>query len=119
MEWLGMLGKTALPLGLIAVGVGIKVRQMSHHWSSLISASAFKFIAMPLGFLLGAILLEANSLTTEVLIIIAAQPTASSAYILARQLGGNTTLMANIISSQTLLAIISIPLWLTIFQRLA
>ena len=118
MEWLGMLGKTALPLGLIAVGVGIKVRQMGHHWLSLISASAFKFIAMPLGFLLGAILLDANSLITEVLIIIAAQPTASSAYILARQLGGNTTLMANIISSQTLLAIFSIPLWLIIFQRL-
>ena len=118
MEWLGMLGKTALPLGLIAVGVGIKVRQMGHHWLSLISASAFKFIAMPLGFLLGAILLDANSLITEVLIIIAAQPTASSAYILARQLGGNTTLMANIISSQTLLAIFIIPLWLIIFQRL-
>jgi len=118
MEWLGMLGKTALPLGLIAVGVGIKVRQMGHHWLSLISASAFKFIAMPLGFLLGAILLNANNLITEVLIIIAAQPTASSAYILARQLGGNTTLMANIISSQTLLAIFSIPLWLIIFQRL-
>jgi len=118
MEWLGMLGKTALPLGLIAVGVGIKVRQMGHHWLSLISASAFKFIAMPLGFLLGAILLNANSLITEVLIIIAAQPTASSAYILARQLGGNTTLMANIISSQTLIAIFSIPLWLIIFQRL-
>ena len=118
MEWLGMLGKTALPLGLIAVGVGIKVRQMGHHWLSLISASAFKFIAMPLGFLLGAILLDANSLITEVLIIIAAQPTASSAYILARQLGGNTTLMANIISSQTLLALFSIPLWLIIFQRL-
>ncbi len=118
MEWLGMLGKTALPLGLIAVGVGIKVRQMGHHWLSLISASAFKFIAMPLGFLLGAILLDANSLITEVLIIIAAQPTASSAYILARQLGGNTTLMANIISSQTLIAIFSIPLWLIIFQRL-
>ncbi len=118
MEWLGMLGKTALPLGLIAVGVGIKVRQMGHHWLSLISASVFKFIAMPLGFLLGAILLDANSLITEVLIIIAAQPTASSAYILARQLGGNTTLMANIISSQTLLALFSIPLWLIIFQRL-
>ena len=118
MEWLGMLGKTALPLGLIAVGVGIKVRQMGYHWLSLISASAFKFIAMPLGFLLGAILLDAKSLITEVLIIIAAQPTASSAYILARQLGGNTTLMANIISSQTLIAIFSIPLWLIIFQRL-
>ena len=118
MEWLGMLGKTALPLGLIAVGVGIKVRQMGHHWLSLISASAFKFIAMPLGFLLGAILLDANSLITEVLIIIAAQPTASSAYILARQLGGNKTLMANIISSQTLIAIFIIPLWLIIFQRL-
>ena len=117
MEWLSMLGKTALPLGLIAVGVGIKIRQMGDHWLHLISASAFKFIAMPLGFLLGALLLNANSMITEVLIIIAAQPTASSAYILARQLGGNTTMMANIISSQTLISVISIPLWLMIFQQ--
>jgi len=39
-----------------------------------------------------------------------ALPTASSSYILARQLGGDAPLMAGIIAGQTLLAVIALPL---------
>jgi hypothetical protein len=39
-------------------------------------------------------------------------PTASSAYILARQLGGDAPMMAAIITGQTLLSAITIPLML-------
>jgi len=40
---------------------------------------------------------------------------ATSAYILARQLGGDAKLMANIITLTTLLSLVTIPvtLWLT------
>ena len=46
-----------------------------------------------------------------------AAPVATSAYILARQLGGDAKLMANIITVTTLLSLITIPLtlWLTEF----
>ena len=37
-------------------------------------------------------------------------PTATSAYILARQLGGDATLMASLITAQTLLAMLTLPL---------
>ena len=50
----------------------------------------------------------------QVAILLAALPTATSAYILARQLGGDAPLMAGIISGQTLLAIVTIPLMLSI-----
>ena len=46
------------------------------------------------------------------LILLAALPTATSSYILARQLGGDAPLMAAIISGQTLLGMISLPLLL-------
>jgi predicted permease len=42
-------------------------------------------------------------------------PTASGAYILARQMGGDGPLMAEILSFQTVLAMLTIPLVLTWF----
>ena len=37
-------------------------------------------------------------------------PSASASYVLARQLGGNARLMAEILTLQTLLAMVSMPL---------
>ncbi|MDO5498141.1 MAG: AEC family transporter, partial [Propionibacteriaceae bacterium] len=41
-------------------------------------------------------------------------PTASSAYVLARRLGGDGALMAAIIAVQTIAGLVTIPLWLTL-----
>ena len=41
-------------------------------------------------------------------------PTAPSAYILARQLGGDARLMTGILTTQTALSIITLPLWLAL-----
>jgi predicted permease len=37
-------------------------------------------------------------------------PTASSAYVLARQMGGNAPLVAEILTLQTVLAVITMPI---------
>jgi predicted permease len=47
-------------------------------------------------------------------VLLAALPTATSSYILARQLGGDAPLMAAIVSGQTLLAVATIPLILAV-----
>ena len=44
------------------------------------------------------------------LITFAALPGASTAYILARQLGGDATLMAAIVTVETALALLTLPL---------
>jgi predicted permease len=41
-------------------------------------------------------------------------PTASSAYIMARQLGGDAPLMAGITATQTVLSLVTIPLLLNV-----
>jgi len=66
-------------------------------------------MALGLAWLLGL-----DGLLVQVVVMLATLPTATSAYILARQLGGDAPLMAGIISGQTLLAMVTMPvmLWL-------
>ena len=59
-------------------------------------------------------MLGLEGLLVKVAVLLASLPTATSAYILARQLGGDAPLMAGIISGQTLLAMVSIPVLLSL-----
>jgi predicted permease len=69
-----------------------------------------KLIAMPLLAVLFASAFSVSGTALSVTILAMAVPTASASYILARQLGGNATLMAEILTLQTLCAMITIPL---------
>ena len=53
-----------------------------------------------------------------VALLFQAMPTASSAYIMARQLGGDAPLMAGITAAQTVLAAIVIPIVFVTFHSL-
>jgi malonate transporter and related proteins len=48
-------------------------------------------------------------------VIFHALPMAPSAYILARQMGGDARLMAGILTTQTALAIVTLPIWISLF----
>jgi hypothetical protein len=68
-----------------------------------------RFALLPaLSFGLG-VLLHLPGEALGVLVLFQAQPTATSAYLLARQLGGDAELMASIITGQTLLAFAVLP----------
>ncbi|MBT3809254.1 MAG: AEC family transporter, partial [Rhodospirillaceae bacterium] len=43
------------------------------------------------------------------------QPTAITSYVLARQMGGDHELMAGILTTQTLLAVFTVPAMLAVF----
>ncbi|MFB9887837.1 AEC family transporter [Balneatrix alpica] len=113
-DTLAILGQAALPLGLLAVGVAIDLRALQGASAPLLVSSICKFIAMPLLAWLLAWGLQLGELSSQLLVVFAALPTASSAYILARQLGGAAPLMANIITLQTLAAMLALPLWLAL-----
>jgi predicted permease len=51
-------------------------------------------------------------LPLAVIAAVGAAPTATSSFALASELGGDTRLMAEIISVQTLVAALSMPLWI-------
>jgi len=55
-----------------------------------------------------------SAIERQVAVIMAAVPTATSAYILAVQLNGAGAPVALLISSGTLIAAVTLPLWLTV-----
>jgi len=107
---LELLSKMALPLGLLAVGVGLNLKAMRGAGAALWGSCLLKLMVYPLCFALLAMLLALPPEAIMVLLIFTSLPTAPSAYILARQMGGDAPLMAAMITLQTLLAAVTMPL---------
>ena len=115
---MGILSQAALPVGLLAVGFALNLRALRGAIAPLGWACVAKFLALPLVALMLARIWGAEPLVTQVLILFAALPTASSSYILARQMGGDAPLMAGIITAQTLLAMATLPITLMLYPLL-
>ena len=106
---LEILARAALPLGLLAVGAGLRLDGLAQP-RLLIGTSALKLLGAPAlaGMLCG--LVEPGRLETAVLVTFTALPGASASYILARQMGGDAPLIAAIVTVETALAIVTLPL---------
>ena len=100
----------ALPFGLLAVGAALKPEVIRGHIKPIMIASIVQFGLKPLLVALLIAEIGLSGVAAGVLIIAFIVPTAPSAYILARQLGGDTEAMASIITFQTLLAFLLMPL---------
>lgn len=106
----GLLGSMALPLGLLAVGAGLNLHALHSVRSAVWVSSLIKLLIFPLIMYFICTLLELSSLLTGLLLVFASVPTAPSGYILARQLGGDSEMMAAIITGQVLLSMVTLPL---------
>lgn len=113
VDVLRQLGQMALPTGLLAVGAGLNLAALRGLHAPFFWSAALKLLLVPLLAWGVGLALGLDPMASSILIVFAALPTAPSAYILARQLGGNAELMAGMITGQTLLALISLPLVLS------
>lgn len=104
------LGGASLPLGLLCVGAALDFGTARRWAGPVASSSLMKFLAMPAATVLVALATGLNGQALTTALLFQALPTASSAYIMARQLGGDAPLMAGITAIQTVLAIVAIPL---------
>jgi predicted permease len=107
-----LLGRAALPLGLVAVGVALRPAALLRLDRGVLATNSIKLLLMPAMVLVLGWLVGLDTVSSDVALLFAALPTATSAYILARQLGGDAELMAAIITGQTLLAMLTLPAWL-------
>ena len=110
-SFLGRLADASIALGLITVGAALRLDGSSgvrlfSGWLLAVKLLALPLIAVGVGSLLGL-----SGLYFQVVVLFAAMPTASSAYILAMRMGGDGRSVAWLISASTLAAMLTLPLW--------
>lgn len=105
-----LMGNAALPLGLMAVGAGLQLDRLSGNWEVVCTASLRQLLLKPLLAVIAVGLWGLQGLIATALILCFTVPTAPSAYVLSLQKGGDSQTMAAIITVQTLLSALSIPL---------
>lgn len=113
------LGQASLPLGLLCVGAALDFGTARTWIRPLAVTSAVKFGLMPLATVLACLALGLRGPAAATALLFQALPTASSSYIMARQLGGDAPLMAGIIALQTVLAGAALPLVLLLLEGIA
>jgi len=111
-----LLGAAALALGLLSVGAGIELAQFRHMGWTMAFGTFASLILMPATIFLFGRLLGISGLPFMALVLIGSVPTAASGYVLARQLGGDAPLMAGLVTSTSLFAMITMPIWLSLAE---
>ncbi|MGY4828438.1 AEC family transporter [Sphaerotilaceae bacterium SBD11-9] len=112
------IGVAALPIGLLAVGAGLKLGGLTRGPRLAAALLAIRHVVLPavgIGLALSLLLPEAQR---EVVVLFAAMPTASSAYVLASRMGGDAAYVAGLVTLSTVLGMVSVPLWLSVLQAL-
>lgn len=113
LDW---LGQGALALGLLSVGAGIEFRRLWQGDPALWSGVAMRLALCPAIFLGCALMLSLPGGQVASGLLATAAPGASAGYILARQMGGDAEFFADIFTWQTVLAAVTLPLWLAVAQ---
>lgn len=115
LDMLKSMGAATIPLGLLAVGAALDFDHMRASTLSTSVTVVLKLLLMPALMYAACLICGVEGPARTVAIVCAAVPPASSAYILARQLGGDHLLMATLITVLTLVSVVTIPLALTLF----
>lgn len=111
---LEILGRAALPVGLMAVGAGLDIAAVRPAGRLVVWTAGTKLAILPALTFLTSWLFGLDALATGVCVTYATLPVSISSYVLARQMGGNAELMAGIVTATTLVAMATIPLALTL-----
>ena len=111
IETLDMLGRGALAVGLMAIGAGISLRRLLG-WDWRLAVAVFlRPVLAPALFAGVAFAMGLDPTLTLVGVLIFAAPAATNGYIIAKKMGGDADLYADILTWQTLLSLIVLPIW--------
>lgn len=113
---LQMLSAAAIPVALISIGATMNWRALARldAFSGIICAT--KLLVMPAAALGLALGLGLESGVSVVLVIWAALPTASASHVLASGFGADRELSATLVAQTTLLAALTLPVWITLAE---
>jgi predicted permease len=104
-----LFSRAALPVGLLSVGAGMSFTAARKSGAVVAATCLLKLIVFPLIMWMTCTTLNLDTLTTSVAVLFAALPGSPAAYILSKQLGGDSLLMASVITVQTPLSMVTLP----------
>jgi malonate transporter and related proteins len=113
---LQLLAQAAIPVALISVGATM-------NWGALARLNLFstiitltKLVLLPFATWGVATALGLQGATPAMLVVFAALPTASAAHVLAAGFGADRELSATLVAQSTLLAALTLPLWIALIE---
>ncbi|MGJ4886635.1 AEC family transporter [Bradyrhizobium sp. HKCCYLRH3099] len=108
------LGQASLPIGLLVTGAGLHFEGLRRAGTAAALGVVLKLVLMPILAIGLAQWFGVSGPSLVVVAICAAVPTSPSAYVLAKQMGGDAPLLAQIISLQTVLAALTMPVFIAL-----
>lgn len=114
IQVLDMIGRGALGLALLTVGAGLRLGDAISGWPPVLAATVLKLLIMPVLMSSALLIMGVTGDAFAVALLCGAVPTGSGAYVLARQMGGDAPMVANILTLQVIAAAVTIPfvLWM-------
>lgn len=115
---LNRMGAAALPLGLMAVGAGLRFGALREGPGLAAALMLIRHALLPALAIALALQLGLPPGQQAVLVAFAALPTASSAYVLASRMGGHGSYVAGLVTVSTLIGMLGLPLALALLMWL-
>jgi malonate transporter and related proteins len=108
------LGSAALPIGLMAVGAGLRLGALREAPGLAVALLAIRHAVLPLIALVLVRWAALDATQQAVAVAFAALPTAASAYVLVARMGGRGEYVAGLVTVSTLLGMLSVPVALAL-----
>lgn len=115
---LDRIGLAALPIGLMAVGAGLRFGALRDAPRLAAALLGIRHLVLPLLAVVFVRFTDLPPLQQVVIVAFSALPTASSCYVLAARLGGHASFVAGLVTVSTLLGMASVPLALGAYAAL-
>ena len=113
VQTLELIGRAALGIGLLTVGAALSVKRLLYITPSIAAGVIFRLGVCPMTFIALAPVFGLSELEVISGLLILAVPAAANGYIVARQMGGNAALYADLLSWHTILSMILLPVLIT------
>jgi malonate transporter len=115
---LDLLAKAAMPIALICVGAGLNLKALRASRAQLALTCVLKLLLAPVVMAGAVALMGGGPIAIAAAAAVGATPTAAAAYTLAKEMGGDHSLMAAIITATTLVSFLTMPVVLLLAQAI-
>lgn len=108
--------RMTLPLALLCAGASLRFSELKKDLSLTLMATVGKLMVIPFLLTLGGYLIGFRGIELGLLFLLSSAPSASTGYIMARAMNGNSVLAANIIVLTTLFSLFTTSIGVTILR---